>query len=112
MGHTDAIRDRFWVHPITVTEPGHRTAMGTKPGVEHTVNGSIKLTNQVVTDQHGQNVTVTGVAHWAANGPLPTEDWTITLPPEFGVRPNLQVVTARRALNGGIAPEYTEVTFK
>lgn len=103
----------WWQHDVLLRGEEVRTARGVTYGPPVVVKASVNATSRVVTDHLGQEVTVAATVTWAHDGPLPDIGATITLPPVFGMKPDRQVVTARRATSGtGMTPDHVEVTLR
>jgi len=110
-----AIIAKYWFqHAVTVTRPGKSNALGqSSPAAVHKVKAAVDAAAQVVTDAQGQEVTASAVLQWSAGAVLPAPGWTVTLPEEFGLKPDRTVITAQRVTTGtGLTPDYIEVTVK
>lgn len=114
MNRAAAALERMWFrHMVEVQEPEGRTAFGTVMGRSVTVNSGVEATARVVVNNEGREVTAAATLRWAPDGPLPAPGWKITLPPEFGLKPERQVITARlNATNTGLTPDHVEVTIQ
>lgn len=114
MDASQIIARQWFRHPVVVTQPGTKNALGeTKPGQKFQELAAVDAKAQKVTDQNGQEVTASAVVQWRADGPLPAVGWTVTLPAEFGLKPGRSVVTAQLVSSGtGMTPDYVEVTLK
>ena len=105
---------RLWFrHEVKLQGEEMRTARGVTYGPEQTVMASVNMQTRVVQSGvgHGEEVTVAGTLNWGVEGPLPAIGSTVTIPEEFGAKPQRKVVTARRAYTGtGLTPDHVEVT--
>lgn len=105
----------WFTHEVIVQGEEKRTMRGVVRGEPQTVLASINLKARRVARQGapaGEEVTVAGTLNWAVDGPLPSPGSTVTLPPEFGSKPERTVVTAQRAYTGtGLTPDHVEVTI-
>lgn len=113
MNPADQLADIWFNHPVLVKEPGGYGSRGPIPGSEHTVSASVNASAQVVTTSSGNEVTAAATLRWGVNGVLPKPGWTVTLDDSFGLKPDREVITARRVDSGtGLTPDYVEVTIK
>lgn len=112
--YADQIAGIWFRHPVIVVKPGQRDALGrTQPTARLEVNAAINAQAQTVTDRNGQEVTAAATLRWHVDGPLPEPGWKITLPDTFGLKPDRDVIVARRVDSGtGMTPDFVEVTVK
>lgn len=112
MSPADAL-SMWFIHSVELAGEERRTAGGVTYGPPIRVMGSVNAQARVVTDQHGEEVTVAATVTWAADGPLPAIGSKVTLPPMFGMKPDRTVITARRAVSGtSMTPDHVEVTLR
>ena len=107
-------RSALWDrHQIVLESSEKRTGFGVSRRPPLTVMGSVNATARQVTDQNGNEVTVSATCRWHPSGPLPKVGDLVTLPAQFGLKPKREVVTARLADSGtGLTPSHVEVTLK
>lgn len=108
------IRARMWDrHEIVLEAQEVRSGFGVTRHPPVTVMGSVSATARQVTDQNGNEVTVSATVRWHPSGPLPKVGALVTLPERFGLKPKREVVTARLVDSGtGLTPAHVEVTLR
>lgn len=110
---TDLLSQIWDNHEITLEGVQKRTTFGVTTTPARTVMGSVKAGARVVMNQAGEDVIVMATVRWRGDGPLPSPGDRITLPPQFGLKPGREVVTAQRIDSGtGLTPTRVEVTLK
>lgn len=109
---SDTLRNLWFRHDVQLQGEEIRTMRGTtfKPG--ETVKASINMESHRALNQHGEEVLAAGTINWDVDGPLPEPGDVLTLPDDFGAKPQRKVVSARRAYSGtGLTPDHVEVTI-
>lgn len=112
--YADQIAERWFRHPVTLVKPGVRDALGRPTGgATLEVHAAVDGLAQTVTDRNGQEVTASATLRWHVDGPLPDTGWKVTLPEWCGLKPDREVITARRVNSGtGMTPDFVEVTIR
>ena len=109
----DMLAAIWYNHRVLLAGEDRRTAFGIIPGEPTEVMADVDVSSRVVTDQYGQEVTVAATVTWHPDGPRPEIGQKITLPDEFGMKPDRQIVTVKHAHSGnGLTPDHIEVTLQ
>lgn len=114
MNPADLIAGVWFKHPVVVEQPSSRDALGrTASATRFDVSAAVDGSNQKVTDRNGDETVASATLRWHVDGPLPQPGWKVTLPPEFGLKPAREVITARRVNSGtGMTPDFVEVAVR
>lgn len=112
--YAEQISNVWFRHPVTLVKPGSRDALGRTTGETRSeIHAAVDGQAQTVTDRNGQEVTAAATLRWHVDGPLPDTGWKITLPGTFGLKPNREIITARRVDSGtDMTPDFVEVTVR
>lgn len=112
-GAAEALARVWFKHPVTIHGQVIRTGMGVNVGPSQEELASVSATSRTVTAPNGEEVTVGATIHWRVDGPLPKPGSLVTVPEQFGLDPEREVVTARRVDSGnGLTPGHVEVTLR
>lgn len=109
----DLLANMWYRHEIWLAGEDKRTGLGIIKGEPTLVMADVDASSRVVTDQTGEEVTVAATVTWHPDGPKPKIGQTLTLPDEFGMKPNREIITVKVAHSGtGWTPDHVEVTVK
>lgn len=103
----------WFTHEVTLSGEEIRTARGVTRGEPSTIRASINAASTKVMATNGEEVVASATICWAARDGVPAVGQKLTLPDEFGLKGERDVVTARLAHSGtGLTPDHVEVTIK
>ena len=109
----DLLAEVWYQHKVLLAGEDKRTAAGIIPGEPTEIMADVDVSSRVVADQYGQEVTVAATVTWHPSGPLPQIGQKITLPDEFGMKPNREIITVKHAHSGtNLTPDHIEVTLR
>lgn len=109
----DAFAALWFNHEVMLLGVEKMTSRGPVSSPPTPVMASVEAQARTVTNAQGEEVTVAGTIKWSAEGPMPKVGDKLDLPPQFGMNPGREVITARLASTGtGLTPDHIEVTIK
>lgn len=112
--YTKQLASVWFQHDVVVAKPDGRNALGaTTRGARFTVKAAVDAQARTVTDTNGKETVASATVRWSPEGPMPSPGWLVTLPAQFGLKPDRQVIVARHATTGtGLTPDFVEVVLQ
>lgn len=111
--YADMLAARWYNHTVLLAGEEKRTGIGIIKGEPVEVKADVDATTRVVATESGEETTIAATVTWHRDGPVPKTGQTLTLPDQFGFRPDRQIVTVRVQDSGtGLTPDHIEVTVR